>query len=143
MERSKIGRILLRALKEIARLGQQGSAIAKALLPAMTVAAKVGQQVGEEAEEDEDPAELAIRVAEAVNHCFGLLTTKISARRSAIWEKDHEVKELEKMLEEVKEWVSPLKQSLEDGAEFVFSEEPSTRPCSMSCWRCGITPGWR
>ena len=28
------------------------------------------------------------------------------------------------MLKEIEEWISPLKQSLEDGAEFVFSDRP-------------------
>ena len=41
---------------------------------------------------------------------------KIHDRRSVIWEKDHEVEELKRMLKEIKEWVGPLKQSLEDGA---------------------------
>ena len=94
---------MFRACKEIARLGHHGAAIAKALLPAVTVAAQIGQGMEEAAEEEEDPVEMAARVAEAVNHCFVMLTTKINARRSVIWEKDHEVEELERMLKEIEE----------------------------------------
>jgi hypothetical protein len=56
-----------------------------------------------------------------------MMATKINARRSVIWEKDHEVVELERMLKDIEEWISPLKQSLEDGAEFVFSEHPERK----------------
>jgi len=137
MDGNKIGSILFRALEEVARLGWQGAAVAKALLPAMTAAAKIGQLSGEAAkgrgmlETEEDQMEEAARLAEAVHRCFIMVTDQIEAMRKVIWEKDHEVKELERMLKSIEEWIGPLEQSLEAGAGIVFPDQPEYKERRM------------
>ena len=87
MDGSKIGSILFQALKEVARLGQQGAATEKALLLAMTAAAKIGR-LSEEAAEglvepkaEEEQMKEAARLAGAVRRCFNMLTDQIEALR--------------------------------------------------------------